>query len=109
LVEKGLAVVRAVHDRYDARERNPFNEIECSDHYARAMASYAVFVAACGFTYHGPRGEIGLRPENPSGAIPSGVHLRGGIRRDRAGAGIVVPSERDRREARRTCGPYGAT
>ncbi len=37
LVEQGLAVTRAIHDRYSAkRGRNPYNEIECSDHYARA-------------------------------------------------------------------------
>ena len=63
LVRNGLSVVRGIHDRYDARERNPFNEIECSDHYARAMASYAVFIAACGFTHHGPKGEIGFAPK----------------------------------------------
>jgi hypothetical protein len=26
------------------------------------MASYGVFVAACGFTYHGPRGHLGFAP-----------------------------------------------
>lgn len=49
LLTQGLAVCRAVHDRYDAVRRNPYNEIECSDHYARAMASYGVFIAATGF------------------------------------------------------------
>lgn len=65
-VEKGLAIVRAIHDRYDGRLRNPFNEIECSDHYARAMASYGVFLALVGFEYHGPRAHIGFAPRlNP--------------------------------------------
>ena len=58
----GLAVTRAIHDRYHASRRNPYNEIECSDHYSRAMASYGSFVTACGFTYHGPRGHIGFAP-----------------------------------------------
>ena len=62
LVTEGLAVTRAVHDRYHARHRNPYNEIECSDHYARAMASYGSFVSACGFTYHGPQGLMGFAP-----------------------------------------------
>jgi uncharacterized protein (DUF608 family) len=62
LVEEGLAVTRAVHDRYHPRHRNPWNEIECGDHYARSMASYGIFLAACGFEYHGPRGHIGFAP-----------------------------------------------
>lgn len=63
LVHKGLAITRAVHERYAAEKRNPYNEIECSDHYARSMASYGVFIAACGFTYHGPKGQIGFSPK----------------------------------------------
>jgi uncharacterized protein (DUF608 family) len=75
LVQEGLAVTRAVHDRYDAARRNPWNEIECGDHYARSMASYGVFLAACGFEYHGPQGHIGfaprLAPENFKAAFTS--------------------------------------
>ena len=62
LVQEGLAVERAVHDRYHASKRNPWNEVECGDHYARSMASYGVFLAACGFTYDGPKGQIGFAP-----------------------------------------------
>jgi hypothetical protein len=62
LVEKGLAVARMVHDRYAPALRNPYNEIECSDHYARSMASYGVFLAACGFAYHGPNGYLAFAP-----------------------------------------------
>jgi len=68
LVQEGLAVTRAIHDRYHASRRNPYNEIECGDHYARAMASHGVFVSICGFEHHGPKGHIGfvprLTPEN---------------------------------------------
>ena len=62
MVQEGLAVTRAVHDRYHAARRNPWNEVECGDHYARSMASYAVFLAACGFEYHGPKGSLGFAP-----------------------------------------------
>ncbi len=62
LVQEGLAVTRAVHDRYHAALRNPWNEVECGDHYARSMASYGVFLAACGFEYHGPQGRLGFAP-----------------------------------------------
>jgi hypothetical protein len=62
LTLEGLAVERAVHDRYHASRRNPWNEIECGDHYARSMASYGVYLAACGFEYHGPKQHIGFAP-----------------------------------------------
>jgi uncharacterized protein (DUF608 family) len=62
LLEAGLAVSRAIHDRYNAALRNPYNEIECSDHYSRAMASYGAFQAACGFAYHGPKGHLAFAP-----------------------------------------------
>lgn len=60
---EGLAVERAAHDRYHASRRNPWNEVECGDHYARSMASYGVFIAACGFECHGPKGHIGFAPK----------------------------------------------
>jgi non-lysosomal glucosylceramidase len=62
MTDEALALTRAVHDRYHAAKRNPFNEIECSDHYARAMASYGTFITACGFEYHGPEGYIRFAP-----------------------------------------------
>jgi len=63
MITEGLAAARAIHDRYAAALRNPYNEIECSDHYARAMASYGAFVAACGYEYHGPRGILAFAPK----------------------------------------------
>ena len=60
LVREGLTVARAVHDRYHPARRNPWNEVECGDHYARSMASYGVYLAACGYEYHGPRRHLGF-------------------------------------------------
>ena len=62
MVQEGLAVERSVHDRYHASKRNPWNEVECGDHYARSMASYGVFTAACGYEHHGPKGHLGFSP-----------------------------------------------
>ena len=31
------------------RKHNPFNEIECGDHYARALASWGVLLGLAGF------------------------------------------------------------
>lgn len=62
MVLEGLAITRAIHDRYHAARRNPWNEVECSDHYARAMASYGTFIAASGFEHDGPRAHIGWAP-----------------------------------------------
>ncbi|WP_169792156.1 GH116 family glycosyl hydrolase [Jiangella muralis] len=62
LVEKGLLVTRAVHERYRPDRRNPYNEIECGDHYARSMASFGVYLTVLGYEHHGPRGHFGFAP-----------------------------------------------
>ncbi|HLY41750.1 MAG TPA: GH116 family glycosyl hydrolase [Terracidiphilus sp.] len=51
LVTEGLSIVKAARSRYDGRTRNPWNEYECGNYYARAMASYALLGALAGFRY----------------------------------------------------------
>ena len=63
MTDEALTLTRFIHDRHHAAKRNPYNEIECSDHYARAMASYGTFISACGFEYHGPKKHIGFDPK----------------------------------------------
>lgn len=62
LVEQGLAVVRAVRDRFDGEKRNPWNEFECGSNYARSMASYALLNAYSGFSFDMVRGVVGFKP-----------------------------------------------
>jgi uncharacterized protein (DUF608 family) len=67
-VKEGLTIVKALRSRYDGRSRNPWNEYECGNYYARAMASYALLGALAGFRYSavqktlwfGPR--LSIRP-----------------------------------------------
>jgi uncharacterized protein (DUF608 family) len=68
LTLQGLSIARAIDDRYDGAKRNPWNEVECGSHYARAMASYGVFLAACGYHADAPARSLefspALTPEN---------------------------------------------
>jgi len=50
-VQKGLDIVRACRDRYDGRIRNPFNEYECGNWYARAMSSYGLIQGLTGVRF----------------------------------------------------------
>ena len=62
LLEEGLSVVKAVRDRYDGERRNPWDEVECGHHYARAMSSWGVLLALSGFSYSAPAGSMGFDP-----------------------------------------------
>ncbi len=59
---EGLAVYRANHDNYDGVKHNPWNEQQCGDHYARAMAAWGALITISGFVYDGPAGMIGFAP-----------------------------------------------
>ncbi len=63
LVEEGQEIVRAVRKRYDGHTRNPWNEYECGNYYARAMASYALLIAFSGFQYDAPGRALKLAPQ----------------------------------------------
>ncbi|UCD29834.1 MAG: hypothetical protein JSV03_04955, partial [Planctomycetota bacterium] len=63
MLTEGLAMIRAIHDRYHPSLFNPYNEVECGDHYARAMASWGCFTALSGFEYYGPRGYLAFAPK----------------------------------------------
>ncbi len=50
-VNAALEIVGAVRSRQNGRIRNPWNEVECGDHYARAMASWNLLDALSGYLY----------------------------------------------------------
>ncbi len=57
-VESGLRLVQAVRARHDGELRNPWDEVECGHHYARAMSSWALLPALSGFTCNAAEGWI---------------------------------------------------
>lgn len=62
MVAEGVTLVESVRSRYDGRTRNPWNEYECGNYYARAMASYALLIAFSGFRYSAPTHTMFLSP-----------------------------------------------
>ncbi len=62
LVSEGLAVVRAVRDRHDGVRRNPWNEAECGNHYARSLASWGVLIALTDTQWNATRHSLRMAP-----------------------------------------------
>ncbi len=67
MLTEGLAIVKGARDRYDGVPRppiprNPWNEIECGGHYARAMSSWSLLLALSGYEYDGPRQVLRFTP-----------------------------------------------
>jgi hypothetical protein len=59
--DESLGVMRDVWERQE-RAGLRFNHIECGEHYYRALSSWAVYLAWCGFSLDVPAGEISLKP-----------------------------------------------
>jgi hypothetical protein len=62
MTEPALALLEACRARHDGRRLNPWNDIECGDHYARAMASWSLLEAASGYRYDAAAGEVRFAP-----------------------------------------------
>jgi hypothetical protein len=62
-VTEGLSIVKAMRSRYDGRVRNPWNEYECGNYYARAMSSYALLGALSGFRYSAAQRTLWFGPQ----------------------------------------------
>jgi uncharacterized protein (DUF608 family) len=62
LVDEGVSIVEATRDRHDGFRRNPWNEVECGNHYARSMASWAVYLALSGMRVDLVEGTLSFSP-----------------------------------------------
>jgi uncharacterized protein (DUF608 family) len=67
MIEEAYAIVKGARDRYDGIPRapigrNPWNEIECGGHYARAMSSWSLLLAASGYEYDGTAKSLRFTP-----------------------------------------------
>jgi hypothetical protein len=70
-VDEGVRIVRAVRNRYDGQRRNPWNEVECGNHYARALASWSLLLALSGFHYSAPEKRMAFAPKSENGRFVS--------------------------------------
>jgi non-lysosomal glucosylceramidase len=60
LDDEAARVLAAARGRQSGARRNPFNEIECGDHYVRAMSGWSLLAAATGFSYDALTGHLRL-------------------------------------------------
>lgn len=61
-IDEGLRIVEAVRDRHDGIRRNPWNEVECGNHYARSMSSWALLLALSGIQIDPSDGGVSYSP-----------------------------------------------
>lgn len=60
--DEGLEIVEALRARHDGIRRNPWNEVECGNHYARSMASWALLLALSGIRVDEQNGAVNFAP-----------------------------------------------
>jgi non-lysosomal glucosylceramidase len=60
--KEGLNIITDTRNRFDGYKRNPFNEEECGNHYARAMAAWSAMIALSRFNYSGVEKSFSITP-----------------------------------------------
>ncbi|MFZ3243702.1 MAG: GH116 family glycosyl hydrolase [Candidatus Acidiferrales bacterium] len=60
----GVKIVEATHRRY-LRAGQPWNHVECGEHYSRAMSSWATMLAATGFKPDMANAALAVMPSAP--------------------------------------------
>jgi uncharacterized protein (DUF608 family) len=68
MVDEALEIIKTARTRHDGRLRSPWNDVECGDHYVRAMSSWMLLEAAAGYRYDASKDLIEfaprIKPEN---------------------------------------------
>ncbi len=98
MIEEGLSIVKGVRERYDGVPkppipRNPWNEIECGGHYARAMSSWSLLLALSGWRYDALTGELRVAPAvtpDKFGSLFVASNGWGGVRQTRSGKSQTI-------------------
>ena len=62
LQDEGMRILRGLWARHDGTRRNPYNEIECGDHYVRAMAGWSVLESLTGLRWDAVAQRLRLHP-----------------------------------------------
>src|SRR5699024_9821866 len=81
LTEEGHAILDGLWSRYDGRRRNPYNQVECGDHYVRALAGWNVLEALTGHSWDATSGTLQLHRPPAGGAFPVLTHTGWGTAR----------------------------
>ena len=63
MLEEGFAIVKDIRNRFNGKRRNPWNEFECGNNYARSMASYSLIPSISGFTCNLAEHFVGFDPK----------------------------------------------
>jgi len=63
MMDEGFEMIRSVRARHDGENRNPWNEMECGNNYARSMAAYSILLTLSGFEFDMTRSHIGFTPK----------------------------------------------
>jgi non-lysosomal glucosylceramidase len=98
MIVEALSIAKGARDRYDGiprppMPRNPWDELECGGHYARAMSSWALLLALSGFRYDGPSRALRFQPAVTPERFQSfftGPEAWGSLSQERAGAVQIV-------------------
>ncbi len=62
MVDEAFQIIRGARDRYAGYQRNPWSEVECGGHYARAMSSWSLLHAASGYAYDSAHASLRFTP-----------------------------------------------